>query len=92
MLNIAVGVMACLYWYLTGDLWPALLGGALALMFFGGLMLLKVLLAAAIISLCTYFFWGELIPNLGQGAGLKEMGATVLYMGVVFGKALEAFR
>lgn len=92
MFNIVVGVAACLYGYVTGDLWPALLGGVLAVLIFDGLMFLSVVLAAAILGLCVYYFWGEIIPSIGQGLGLKEMGATVLYMGAVFGKAMEAFR
>lgn len=92
MFNIAVAVAACLYGYVTGDIWPAVLGGVLALLVFRVLWFLPVLLAAVIVGLCAYYFWSGIIPNLDQRLSLEHMGAIVLYMGAVFGRAVEAFR
>ena len=92
MFNIVVGITALLYWYVTGDMWPAILGAVLALMIRDDLWLLSIGLSAAIIGLCTYHFWSEIVINLEHGAILGQMAVSCLYMFSVLAKAATSFR
>ena len=92
VINILIALIGLLYWYVTGDIWPAVLGGALAVIVWDEVWLLSIVIAAAIMGLCTYYFWTELFVNLNKDPMLKEMGVTVLYMTAVFFKAYDSFR
>ncbi|OOZ69398.1 hypothetical protein BOW47_04285 [Solemya velum gill symbiont] len=92
MFNIAVGVLAFLYWYITGDLWPAVLGVILALIIWDVLWFVTIALSAAIIGLCAWYFWGEIVPSLVDNPVLREMAVSCIYMGVVFVKAALSFK
>ena len=92
MLNIIVAITAFIFWYVTGDIWPAVLGGILAIMIWDELWLLSIIISAAIIGLCAYFFWVEIIFHMDQNDILKQMAVTVIYMVSVFVKVVGSFK
>ena len=92
MINIIIALTALMYWYVTKDVLPAALGGVLAIMILDEVWLLSVAIAAAIIILCTYYFWAEIIMHLDKELIPKHMGVTLMYMTVVLLKVTKPFR
>lgn len=92
MIEIAIGIMAVLYWYVTGEVWPAVLGVILALPVWDRFWFASIMLSAVILGFCIYHFWVELVPLLGQEQLLVNMAVTFIYMVTVFIRAALSFR
>lgn len=92
VVNIVIALIGLLYWYVNGDVWPAVLGSVFIVLVWDEVNFLVIAVSAAIIALCGYFFWTDLVPKLVEGPMLKEMGVTVLFMAAAFFKAFYSFR
>ena len=94
MFNLITAITATLFWYTTGEVLPALLGGMLAVIIREELFFLVVMLSVAVIGLCSYYFWFDIILNYNGNPSetVKLMGVTVIYMFSTLLKAVESFR
>ncbi len=71
-----------LYWYVTGHTEAALAGFLLAVLFSDAVRFFTALAAAAVMGLCVYRFWTELMPDFQNSIG--EIVVTFVFMLYVF--------
>lgn len=91
-INALILLVAILYWYMTGHILPAVLGGLFVLVYMYDEKLYLVADALAIVSLISviYFFFSDYYFN-EVDEGMMHLGSGILYMIVIYLKARRIF-
>lgn len=91
-INLLIILVAILYWYMTGHIVPAVLGGffVLVYMYDEKLYLFADILAILTLILVIYFFfWDYYFQEVNDG--VTHFGSGILYMIVIYLKARRIF-
>ena len=91
-INLLIITIAILYWFMTGHIIPAILGGffVLVYMYDEKLYLFADILAIITLLLVIYFFFYDYFFNVVDD-NVMHFGSGVLYMLVIYIKAKRIF-